>query len=428
MKTLADENLRIHSEINAVLSRGRVAGSFQKLDLSAVSAVHIFQVPTRALLDVCTHDRKLLTSIEAVRSIRSALLNSDLTRLREVCESIELTDVVEAAEEEVRLILKAMTLYDLLLKTEQSILYEGPRGGLGQSVSSGISVRVQALDDCIEVLDKIENQTEYIKYFRANIAWLRNLRMAVKMEKWLEKDIGGFFFELTKDKKQELQFSLTHRKCTLVRSNLACEIFSFEERSITSARLLSQSNVDSGNDVRIGTKTMAKNQLSERSKDTEQSYEDISSSCFFVSDMFMSCKTHLHAPESVAKVLIDIPTSLLCELEREVLHIRNCLYDRIAVYMLQVALEVQKIQQRLEESTCVITVVKHIGVFSESAYALYNTVCILKDLRNSISLRRVDKVLMTLRRANQLKVQLISVLLNIQSYYYLLSLSLSCFL
>ena len=63
--------------------------------------MHLTSVPTRALLETCALDRKLLDSLEAVRAIRLSLLTSNFTRLRSICDSLEVTGVVDVAMDEV---------------------------------------------------------------------------------------------------------------------------------------------------------------------------------------------------------------------------------------------------------------------------------------------------------------------------------------
>ena len=67
-----------------------------------------------------------------------------------------------------KLVLEAMSLYDLLLRTEQCVSHEGAKGDVGE-IQFGYMIRIQALDDCIAVLEKIDNKTEYLQLYSKNI-------------------------------------------------------------------------------------------------------------------------------------------------------------------------------------------------------------------------------------------------------------------
>lgn len=141
---MSEENTRYHCEMTAALLDGCVCGTSHQLDLSSTNITSLVasgRLDSKAAASRGPHDspqarlvgcvspsdRKLLYSSEVIKALRTCLTTADLPRLTSLCSSLEMSDIVDAAVDEVQLVQSAVDLYAVLVRTDYCLSSEGRR-------------------------------------------------------------------------------------------------------------------------------------------------------------------------------------------------------------------------------------------------------------------------------------------------------------
>mmetsp|Transcript_11297 Transcript_11297/g.20935 ORF Transcript_11297/g.20935 Transcript_11297/m.20935 type:complete len:1260 (-) Transcript_11297:75-3854(-) len=413
IEKLSDMNLEMHVMLENAMQSNCVGGSYMKLDTSntnismlLVAIRHSSHCPK-----LSPEDRQICYTAECLKSIRLSILMSDYDTLIAEIMAIDIKDVSSVALDEFLLVKKSINFFECMNKLRSCLGCNGPKGKIGNVDAQSISI--YRLGSAISAID-YNICSSSIQHYLEHATIMKNIRSAFKggrfgissLVECLVLECVDMSQRANRSAPPKLEHSVRHlRKMTYGREILGGVYIN--ESSMNEMTLgLTQEDMEHNDNgitslLQVGMANTAERWKKRVYKDDDNitdvktPYEDIPNRKFYLSQLVSSPLLQRKDPDSVAAQLGQLLPQVLSESEEELLLVRDELYNRIALNVLNRGLiridGSNKHEERRFKGMDVdmspiqidhaVYIVQHLGIKSEAAMKLYHTSLVMKKMR-----------------------------------------------
>ena len=413
IEKLSDMNLEMHIMLESAMQNNCVGGSYMKLDTSNtnISMLLVAIRNSSHCPKLSPEDRQICYTAECLKSIRLSILMSDYDTLIAEIMAIDVKDISSCALDEFLLVKKAINFFECMNKLRYCLGCNGPQGKVGNVDAQNISIyRLGSATNSIDY--NVCSQS--IQLYLQHATVIKNIRSAFKGGRFGISSLVECLVLECVDKSQranrlsppQLQHVVRHiRKMTYGREILGgVYINEATVNELTLGRI--QGDMERNGSGITTLLEVGMSNTSEQWKkrvykdgdnitDVKTPYEDVPNRKFYLSTLLTSSLLRRKDPDSVAAQLGQLLPQLLSESEDEILLVRDELYNRIALNVLNRGLlrsdSSNKHEERRFKSMDVdmspiqiehaIYIVQHLGIKSEAAMKLYHTAVVMKKMR-----------------------------------------------
>ena len=408
-------NLEMHALLANAMQNNCVGGTYMKLDTNSTN-ISMLLVAIRNSTHVpklSPEDRQICYTAECLKSIRLSILMSDYDTLIAEIMAVDVKNVSSCALDEFLLVKKAISFFECMNKLRSCLGSNGPRGTIGSIDAQSVSI--YRLGSAINSID-YSICSPSIQLYIDHATVMKNIRSAFKGGRFgisslveclvLECVEKSQHRDKSRDSFSELEHAVRHiRNMTYGREVLGgVYINESALNELTLDRIqddmeLNEHGITSLLQVGLSNRS---NQWKKRVyKDGDNitaiktPYEDIPTREFYLSTLVTSPLLRRKDPDSVAAQLGQLLPQVLCESEDEILLIRDELYNRIALNVLNRGLLRTDSSNKHEKTRFkgmdmdmspiqiehAISIVQHLGVKTEAVMKLYHTALVMKKMR-----------------------------------------------
>jgi hypothetical protein len=413
LEKLSAINLEMHVMLTNAMQNNCVGGTYMKLDTNSTNISMLLAAIRNSahVPKLSPEDRQICYTADCLKSIRLSILMSDYDTLIAEIMAIDVKDISSCALDEFLLVKKAISFFEAMNKLRSCLGSNGPKGVIGSIDAQNISI--YRLGGAINAID-YNICSPSIQLYMKHATVIKNIRSAFKggrfgISSLVECLVLECIDKAEGDRSSDsslLEHSVRHiRKMTYGREILGgVYINDSAMNELTLDRIQDDmGHNDSGitDLLQVGMSSRSEQWKKRVYKDgdkitaIETPYEDVPGREIYLSTLVTSPMLRRKDPDSVAAQLGQLQPQVLSGSEGELLLVRDELYDRIALNVLNRGLiragstnkheemrfrgmDVDMTPIQIEHA---ISIVQHLGIKTEAVMKLYHTALVIKKMR-----------------------------------------------